>query len=76
MKVTKLISDNSPKIIKKAVNTAEKETAKVLQTSPQMSTARADLEWKAETMPAEDYIRMRTYLAELEMESMLRNSIF
>lgn len=76
MKVTKLISDNSPKIIKKAVNTAEKETAKICQTYPKMSTARADLEWKAETMPAEDYIRMRTYLAELEMESMLRNSIF
>lgn len=76
MNVTKLIADNSPKIIKKAVNTAEKESAKICQTYPKMSSARADLELKAESMTAEDYIRMRSYLAELEMQSYIQNTIF
>lgn len=42
---------------------------------PQMSAARANIEMFAEHMNPQDYIRMKSYIAELEMEKFIENSI-
>ncbi len=55
---------------KSSHNPVKKEAA-----SPAMSAARVNLEYRAEDMDPEDYIRMKTYLKDLEMAKFLSSNM-